>query len=521
MNTSTHIPPTAQRVLAITAAVWLSGVLSGCANVDEYKKTVEQRAAEHKSLTQQSTTVRNVERSVARGRMIDDVDERNAVNINVRNANFFELLRQLSNRRGFGLTAVQNVDVQRQITIDLRGQTIEQAIRQIAWQAGYAVVINKAERSVTVSDQATMVFIVPSEDLKRTVRTDYKFGGSAIGASGGSSSGASGAMPGSSTGGTSINPISAAFSVTGEYSNNPKGFKDFLENLAGKNAQVEIYAESGMVSVRGNGQALKRVNDFLSKYDFNARRQIEINARLVEVGLTDSFKYGIQWDKVMNADASSKVSINTLGTVGTDTTSSLSFTTASITSVVRALEQYTTVDVVSTPKLIVANNSSGVFFKGTQVPYLPQVTSSNVPSGTGTTTTQSGSGAYAQDGVNLAVHASILDDENAVITLVPSSVSLGSLRKFLNDQVQMYDQAVQNSGQRINVVSGQTVVISGTKSSSNNSSRLGIPGLVEIPGLGAMFAGNTKDVASRESVLIINARILNPTPKDIVFSESI
>ena len=123
--------------------------------------------------------------------------------------------------------------------------------------------------------------------------------------------------------------------------------------------------------------------------------------------------------------------------------------------------------------------------------------------------------------MNLAVHASILDDENAVITLVPSSVSLGSLRKFLNDQVQMYDQAVQNSGQRINVVSGQTVVISGTKSSSNNSSRLGIPGLVEIPGLGAMFAGNTKDVASRESVLIINARILNPTPKDIVFSESI
>jgi len=144
-----------------------------------------------------------------------------------------------------------------------------------------------------------------------------------------------------------------------------------------------------------------------------------------------------------------------------------------------------------------------------------------VPSGTGTTTQQSGSGAYAQDGVNLAVHASILDDENAVITLVPSTVTLGTLHKFLNDQVQMYDQAVQNGGQRINITSGQTVVISGTKASTNNSSRLGVPGLVDIPGFGALFAGNTKDVASRESVLIINARILNPTPKDIVFSESI
>lgn len=506
-----------QRVLTITVTVWLSG----CANVADYKKEVEQRVGQLKPVTEQTKTVRTVDRSTPRGRIIDDVDARDAVNINVRNANFYEILRQLSNRRGYGITAVQSVDVQRQITLDLRGQTIEQAMRQIAWQAGYAVVINKAERSVTVSDQATMVFAIPSEDLKRTVRTDYKFGGSAIGASGGSSSGGSGMSGSSGASATSINPSSASFSVTGEYANNPAGFKSFLENLAGKNTQIEIFAESGLVSVRGNGQALKRVNDFLSKYDYNARRQIEINARLVDVALTDAFKYGIQWDKVMNADATSKIGINTLGTVGTDTTSSLSFTTASITSVVKALEQFTSVDVVSTPKLIVSNNSSGVFFKGTQVPYLPQVTTSTVPSGTGTTTQQSGSGAYAQDGVNLAVHASILDDENAVITLVPTTVTLGSLHKFLNDQVQMYSQAVQNGGQRINITSGQTVVISGTKASTNNSSRLGVPGLVDIPGFGALFAGNTKDVASRESVLIINARILNPTPKDIVFSESI
>lgn len=505
-----------QRVLIVSTTAWLCG----CANVTDFQKQTDQRMGAKTPATDQNKTVRTVERSVPRARIIDDVDERDAVNINVQHANFYEILRQLSNRRGYGLIAVQNVDIQRQITIDLRGQTVEQAMRQIAWQAGYTVVINKAERSVTVSDQATMVFVVPSEDLKRTVRTDYKFGGSAIGASGGASTGSSGSMPGAS-GGTSINPISAAFTVTGEYGNNPAGFKSFLENLAGKNSQIEIFAESGLVSVRGNGQALKRVNDFLSKYDYNARRQIEINARLVDVALTDSFKYGIQWDKVMNADATSKVGINTLGTVGTDTTSSLSFTTASITSVVKALEQFTTVDVVSTPKLIVANNSSGVFFKGTQVPYLPQVTTSTVPSGTGTTTQQSGSGAYAQDGVNLAVHASILDDENAVITLVPSTVSLGTLRKFLNDQVQMYDQAVQNGGQRINITSGQTVVISGTKASTNNSTRIGVPGLVDIPGVGALFSGNTKDVASRESVLIINARILNPTPKDIVFSESI
>jgi general secretion pathway protein D len=149
------------------------------------------------------------------------------------------------------------------------------------------------------------------------------------------------------------------------------------------------------------------------------------------------------------------------------------------------------------------------------------VTSTTTPSGTGTTTSQSGTGAYAQDGVNLAVHASILDDSNASLTIVPSKVTLGTLQKFLNDQVQMYEQSVQNGGQRISIQSGQTVVISGTRTSTNNSSKQAVPGLVEIPGIGALFAGNTKDVAARESVLIINARILRPAPMNIVFSESI
>ena len=85
----------------------------------------------------------------------------------------------------------------------------------------------------------------------------------------------------------------------------------------------------------------------------------------------------------------------------------------------------------------------------------------------------------------------------------------------------MYNQSVQNGGQRISIQSGQTVVISGTRISTNTASTQAVPGLAEVPGLGAVFAGNTKDVAARESVLIINARILRPMPMNIVFSESI
>lgn len=506
------------RITSIGIAISL---ISGCANVGTYQSDVALKAKTYSDAPLNTTsTVTNVSRSTPRGREIDDVDERAAVTMNVKNANFYDLLSKLANRLGYGLTAIQTVDIQRQVTLDLRGLTIQQAMRQIAWQAGYALVINDADRSVTLAPEATVVFMVPSEDLKKTLDTDFKYGGSPIGGGTASSGGSSGG-PGAATGSSTLNPISASFTVTGKYQNGPGGFKTFLETQAGSNAKVEVYAEAGMVSVRGNGQAIKRVHDFLSKYSYNASRQIEINARLVEVGLTNSFKYGIQWDRVLNSAGTYKAGINTLGTVGTASNASYSFTTASITSVIQALENFTSVDVSATPKLIITNNSSGVFYSGTQQPYMPQITTTTVASGSGTQTSQSGTGALAQDGVNLAVHANILDDNNAFLTIVPSKVTLGSLHKFLNDQVQMYDQAVQNGGQRITIQSGQTVVISGTRTSTNNSSKQAVPGLVEIPGLGAIFAGNTKDVQARESVLILNARILRPAPMNIVFSESI
>ena len=501
-----------------TTTVALLSLLSACANVGQYQSGVTERVRAFAANPMNTpTSVRNVERSAPRGTEVDEVDERQAVTIQVKNANFYDLIVKLADRLGYGTSALAAVNLQRTVTLDLRGLTVQQALRQIAWQAGYAIVFNEGERTVTVAPEATMVFRVPSEDLKKMLTTDFRYGGSPVSGSSTSTSSTSS----SSTGASSLNPIGASFSVQGQYANAPAGFKSFVEKQAGPNTTVEVFAESGLISVRGNGQALKRIHDFLTNDAYDARRQIEINARLVEVSLTNEFKYGIQWDKVINSAGTQNFALNTLSTVGSSSTSSLSFTTASITSVVKALENFTTVDVSATPKLIISNNSSGVFFSGTQKPYMPQVTSTTVPSGTGTTTTLSGTGAYAQDGVNLAVHASILDDTHASLTIVPSKVTLGDLQTFLNNQVQMYNQSVQNGGQRISIQSGQTVVISGTRISTNNASTQAVPGLIEVPGLGALFAGNTKDVAARESVLIINARILRPTPMNIVFSESI
>lgn len=505
---------------AATAAAASALVLSGCAtSITQMSQSAQSRTAQHIEASTQAQlstpaaaptpTVRTLTHIAPVGKTLDVMDERLAVSLDVQNVPLMGLVDTLASRMGYSASAMSTVDPAKRVSVKFKVATPEQAIRQLAWAAGYVAVINPADKSVTLSNEATMVFRVPADDLQKLINTSFSFGGNPIGGGGGSGGGASG--------GANFSPVSSDFKVSGTYTNNPAGFTQFIEDMAGANAQVRVFLEMGMISVRANGQALKRVHDFLGRYAFDARRQVEITAKVVEVTLGNEFRYGIQWDKVVDSGRL-RLGLNGLQALGTgNNPASLRFTGTNVTSLVQALESLTDVEVTSTPHLTVSNHSSGVIFEGTQKPYLPSVTSTT----TDGTTTLSGSGAYASDGIQMAVHAKILDDDNAVLTVVPSTVTLGDLKTFLNDQVQMYEQSVRNGGQRIVIRSGETYVISGNRYTRGNNSQQGLPGVVRVPVLGAATSGVTKESQARQTVIIMSARILRPEPMDIVFSESI
>jgi type II secretory pathway component GspD/PulD (secretin) len=497
--------------------ILLSSALAGCNSPAKLDGAVSKKMGEIKaqSLGAPVPVITVVDRARPTGRAVEANDERQGVQIRVTNANFYDLISKMSSQIGYGVFATSGIDLNRQISLNINAANPVQAIRHLAWQAGYVAIFNKQDRTVAIAREATMVFRVPSDDLKKMVSTRFKFGGSPIGGGGGGDKGAA-----------SIAPVSAEFEVSGDYTNSPQSFQAFLEEIAGQNARVQVYLEGGMISVRSNGQALKRIHDFLAHYAFDARRQVEVNARVVEVSLANDFRYGIQWDKVI--DAAHPTRNITLGINGRSildkanpSAATLSFGGTSVNSIIEALETLTSVQVTSTPQITVSNNSSGVIFEGIQKPYMPSVTSTSTGSGKDATVQKTGTGAYASDGIQMSIHANILDDENAVLTIVPSTVSLGNLQKFLDDQVQMFEQSVRSGGQRISIRSGETVVISGNRYTRGNSIDKGLPGLINVPVVGVAAGGASKDSVSRQTVIIMNARVIRPAPTDIVFSESI
>jgi len=495
---------------ALLTSTLLASLLSGCMSPARMSDQVDTRA---RAAAQSAETVMRV--SAPLGKVVEVLDTKRQVSLDLVSANAHETIKTLAHKAGYSVQVLQGVNTGANVTLSITASSPLAAVRQVAWMAGLVAVLNVQDKTITLAQEATVTYRIPAEDIKKGVSTAFSFGGSPLG-SGSSAGGAS-----ASGGGQSFSPVKSDFTVTGGYGGSaPTVFQNYLQALAGTNARVQLFLDAGLVTVRGNATALKRVHDFLAKWDVEARRQIEVNARVVEVSLTDEMRHGISWDRVIGSNGSLKYGISQ-SNAASPLAATLTFKAASATTVIEALEALTQVEVTSTPHLTIQNNSAGVMFEGAQKPYMPTVTQSVTNTGTGANTSVSGTGAYASDGIQLSVHASILDDEQAVLTVMPTSVTLGDLVSFLDDRVKMYEQTVRTSGQRISIRSDETVVISSNRYVKATGKTSGLPGVVSLPWVGKATGSNAQTQANRQTLLLLNARILPAQPSNIIYSESL
>jgi hypothetical protein len=77
-----------------------------------------------------------------------DITRPREVSVYVTQVVFYSLLERLATRLGYTLSAQSELDLQKQITMDLYLVPIAQAMQQIATDVGYSLVFNDAEKTV-------------------------------------------------------------------------------------------------------------------------------------------------------------------------------------------------------------------------------------------------------------------------------------------------------------------------------------------------------------------------------------
>ncbi len=280
---------------------------------------------------------------------------------------------------------------------------------------------------------------------------------------------------------------------------------------------------SNTLVVRATPQAYALIEQTLRRLDV-APLQVLIEATIAEVVLNDQLRYGVQY---FFQAGSFKGGFNTTtdggvdGTVNPNLLEPLArvpgfnfvYSGASSNITIDALSRVTDVQVLSSPSLVVQDNSEAVLTVGDEVPLITR-TSQGVDNPDSPIVANI---EYRETGVILEVKPRI-NVNNIVSLQISQEVSRvqGTEDQFGNPTI-----AQRRITSSVNVTSGQTVVLGGLIQDDTVRGRDSVPGLGDIPVLGNLF-GSTNDLSRRtELIVFITPRVIRNADDARVISEEL
>ncbi|MCZ6772883.1 MAG: secretin N-terminal domain-containing protein [Proteobacteria bacterium] len=135
--------------------------------------------------------------------------------------------------------------------------------------------------------------------------------------------------------------------------------------------KVIMNAEAGLMSVKATSFQHRFIEEYVDKVLVNARRQVLVEATIVEVVLNDQYQAGVDWDFFLNEEAGFDISQSLLGAV-TDGVIDNAISATRVTyfdptvgnnavqATVRLLREFGDTKVLSSPRLMVLNNQTAV-----------------------------------------------------------------------------------------------------------------------------------------------------------------
>jgi general secretion pathway protein D len=254
--------------------------------------------------------------------------------------------------------------------------------------------------------------------------------------------------------------------------------------------------------------------------------QVSIDATIAEVTLTDDLQYGIQ-SYIMSRDLGLKPNTGSVGYTGASALVAaasdvalnraipgfnfLVGSAATPRAILNALHSITDVKVLSNPSVVVIDNQIATLQVGDEIPI--QTGSATVLTGNNTIANTTD---YRSTGIILRVVPRInangnvrLDIEQEISNPVGSSTSSSSSSSSTSTNSLTPTVSTRKVRSSVAVASGQTVLLAGLISDTQNKNRAAIPGLDQIPVIGDfVFGQSEKSIKRTELIMFIRPQII-------------
>jgi MSHA biogenesis protein MshL len=311
-------------------------------------------------------------------------------------------------------------------------------------------------------------------------------------------------------------------------------------------ASVIVNAETGTMSVRATSRQHEKVGQFIQIVAGSAKRQVLIEATIVEVELNDGYQSGVDWS-ALGLDGLGYSIRQTLiqsnptvtGTNLLNNAFSIGYTNPNaaagrnISSTIRLLSSFGNTKVLSSPRTTTLNNQTAVMKVVENSVYFTITTTPGTTSANGNTQpTYTSSPNVVPEGFVLSVTPQIGENDIVTLNIRPSITKIVARVQDPNPGLIV---GSGNSTRQIpslfpvirtrefetvlRVSSGETTVLGGLMQDSFNASRDGLPILSRIPVLGDAVSYRNDTGKKSELIVFIRPIVIKDASLETDFSE--
>jgi MSHA biogenesis protein MshL len=435
--------------------------------------------------------------------------------------------------KGTRYNMVVHPDVGGTISLDLQDVTIDEVMNIVRSIYGYAFRQAGNVYQVLPNGLRTEVFKVDYLNVTRQGVSETRVSSGQVSDAGTSSSGGQNSSSGNNSSSDSDNSgDSGSKSVVGtRISTTAKSdfwteLQTSLQMLVGgdKGQQVVVTPQAGIVMVRAQADEIEAVRDYLTKAELVVRRQVIIEAKILEVQLNDGFQSGINWSAIgqpgdgktitvsNRADSNSATKIITnpenIGGVF-----SINAQLNDFTGLIDLLQTQGTVQVLSSPRISTINNQKAVIKVGTDEFFVTQVSSSTTAVGNSAVTTPTVELTPFFSGIALDVTPQISENGEVVLHIHPSVSEVKDQNKSFTVAQDAFNlplalSTIRETDSIVFAKSGQVVVIGGLMQTGSKDNNAGTPWLQDIPWLGELFKQRRQSSTKSELVILLKPVVM-------------
>lgn len=569
MAESVHLRPPLRGIVG-PAAAWLFAlfVLPSCSSVDtsrdiasEMYQDVDKKAAEPPTAVvpdyvNQALLMNKArrERSSARTHRFDVT-----VNDMPAKAFFVSLVSEA------GVNVVAHPEVEGSITLQLKNVTVQEVLDVARDVYGYEYRLNNRIYTIYPRKLRTEIFPINYIDVKRVGVSDTSVSIGEIRSSGGQSGGGAAVAAAGSPNiismlrddalndqaqQTTVGPGSRVQTL------NKTDFWQMVERSIGSiiglgedGRSLMVNPQAGLVVVTAMPAELGKVREFLVASELSVKRQVVLEAQILEVRLHKGFEAGVNWNAISGALASGYnladgFPLNTDGSAAVDPYRTLSRTeiitqpdgrvetlqfpvrenmgstvagllqVKDITKLLSLLETQGKVQVLSSPRVSTVNNQKAVIRVGEDEFFVTGLSNSTTASAGATTTAPEVELASFFSGISLDVTPQISDDGDVLLHIHPiiSEVTDQQKELIVGDariSLPLALREIRESDSIVRARSGEVVVLGGLMQESVRRTDGKRPGLGDIPGLSMLFKTKSEGMSKTELVILLRPVVVD------------